>query len=83
MVSQQEALEALKGSMRTLVRILEELLDADDPRWATFGLNMPDADTTPAAPENLAANFAASASRTEGNGSALGSRKLESNGARH
>ena len=52
------ALEALKGSMRMLVRILDELLDADDPRWATFGLNMPDADTTPAAPINLTANFA-------------------------
>ena len=52
------ALEALKGSMRMLVSILDELLAADDPRWATFGLNMPDADTTPAAPENLVANFA-------------------------
>ncbi len=52
------ALEALKGSMRMLVRILEELLDADDTRWTTFGLNIPDADTTPAAPTNLTANFA-------------------------
>ena len=52
------ALEALKGSMRMLVRILDELLEANDPRWATFGLNMPDADTTPAAPINLTANFA-------------------------
>ena len=52
------ALEALKGSMRMLVRILDELLDADDPSWATFGLNMPDAETTPVAPINLTANFA-------------------------
>ncbi len=52
------ALETLKGSMRMLVRILDELLDADDPRWTTFGLNIPDADTTPAAPTNLTANFA-------------------------
>ena len=56
--SRDAALEALKGSMRMLVRILDEMLDADDPRWTTFGLNMPDADTTPAAPENLTANFA-------------------------
>ena len=52
------ALEALKGSMRMLIRILDELLEADDPRWASFGLNMPDAETTPAAPKNLVANFA-------------------------
>ena len=52
------ALEALKGSMRMLIRILDELLEADDPRWETFGLNRPDAETTPAAPTNLTANIA-------------------------
>ena len=52
------ALEALRGSMRMLIRILEELLAPDDPRWATFGLNMPAADVTPAAPTNLTANIA-------------------------
>lgn len=41
-----------------LIRILEELLAPDDPRWTTFGLNMPAADVTPAAPTNLTANIA-------------------------
>lgn len=44
--------------MRMLIRILDELLETDDPRWATFGLNRPDADTTPAAPKNLTVNIA-------------------------
>ena len=52
------ALETLRGSMRMLVRILDELLAADDPRWTTFGLNLPDADTTPAAPEHVTASLA-------------------------
>ena len=52
------ALEALKGSMRMLVRILDGLLAADDPRWAAFGLNIPDADVTPAAPANLTVSLA-------------------------
>ena len=52
------AMETLTRAMRLLVGILDELLAADDPRWATFGLNIPDADTTPAAPINLTANIA-------------------------
>ena len=56
--AREAALEALKSSMRMLVRILDELLDADDPRWTTFGLNIPDSDTTPAAPENVTVNLA-------------------------
>ncbi len=51
-------LEDLKGSMRMLIRILNELLAADDPRWEAFGLNMPDSDTTPATPANLTVNIA-------------------------
>ena len=50
--------ESLTGSMRMLIRILDGVLAADDPRWTTFGLNIPDADTTPAAPRNLTATFA-------------------------
>lgn len=52
------ALEDLKGSMRMLIRILDELLAVDDPRWEAFGLNRPDSDTTPAAPKNLTVNIA-------------------------
>lgn len=48
----------LTDAMRMLIRILDGLLAADDPRWTTFGLNIPDADTTPAAPLNLTANIA-------------------------
>ncbi len=52
------AQETLTVAMRMLVRILDGLLAADDSRWMTFGLNIPDADTTPAAPLNLTVTFA-------------------------
>ena len=51
------ALVDLTDSMRMLIRILDGLLAVDDPRWTTFGLNIPDSDTTPAAPINLSANI--------------------------
>ncbi len=52
------ALADLQGGMRMLIGILDQMLAPDDSRWATFGLNMPGADVTPAAPENLTVNFA-------------------------
>ena len=52
------ALAELQSGMRMLIGILDQLLGADDPRWETFGLNRPEADVTPAAPENLTVNFA-------------------------
>lgn len=58
LAARDTALEALKGSMRMLTRILDELLAADDPRWTAFGLNIPDSDVTPAAPTNLTVNIA-------------------------
>jgi fibronectin type III domain protein len=38
---------ALRSLMRTVINILNETLDANDPRWDTFGLNRPGSDTTP------------------------------------
>lgn len=58
MDARDAALAALTGSMRMLIRILDELLAPEDPRWATFGLNVPDADVTPAAPQNLTVSIA-------------------------
>ena len=51
--AREAALADVTDAMRMLIRILDGLLDADDPRWATFGLNEPGAVTTPAAPTNL------------------------------
>ena len=49
------AIEALRGTMRVLIGILEDKLAPDDARWADFGLNQPAADTTPAAPIGVTA----------------------------
>ncbi len=43
----------LTTQMRMLVRILEGLLAANDPRWKDFGLNMPSANTTPGQPQDV------------------------------
>jgi hypothetical protein len=51
--AREAALSALTDSMRMLIRILDGLLEANDPRWLTFGLNEPASTTTPAAPANL------------------------------
>lgn len=53
MKNREAALSDLKDSMRMLIRILDGLLDADDPRWKTFGLNEPASETTPGVPTNL------------------------------
>ena len=47
--------EELRGTMRVLIGILNDKLAANDARWADFGLNLPAADTTPAAPIGLTA----------------------------
>jgi len=51
---------ALAYEMRLLIQILTKLLGPDDPRWNTFGLNMPSANTTPGQPVNVAASLDAS-----------------------
>ncbi len=40
-------------NMRMLIGILKGLLSPADPRWASFGLNIPSTRTTPAAPQNV------------------------------
>ena len=44
---------ALSGQMRMLIDILKRLLSATDPRWETFGLNIPATPTTPGIPQNV------------------------------
>lgn len=41
--------------MSTVVANLDKKLEADDPRWLAFGLQLPSTDTTPAAPTGLRA----------------------------
>lgn len=48
---------ALTDTMRALVRILSFSLDGEDPRWLAFGLQMPDANTTPGQPVNVVAHI--------------------------
>jgi hypothetical protein len=51
------AKRALMSMMRALLKILGASLAADDPRWQTFGFNMPAADTTPGQPQNVTASL--------------------------
>jgi hypothetical protein len=51
------AFEALTGMMRSLIRILEGTLAADDPRWLAFGLNMPATPATPGQPVDVTAEL--------------------------
>lgn len=53
--SRASAKAELVTLMRMLIQILGGLLEANDPRWMAFGLNMPSADTTPGKPVNVAA----------------------------
>ena len=53
--ARETAIEELRGTMRVLIGILDDKLTPDDSRWADFGLNLPAADTTPAAPIGLTA----------------------------
>lgn len=45
--------EALVGLVRTVIAVLKRTLEPLDPRWTTFGLNKPGADTTPGQPADL------------------------------
>lgn len=47
------AWSTLTGTMKALIRILEATLKDNDPRWLTFGLQMPSAIVTPGKPLNL------------------------------
>lgn len=47
------AYAALTGTMRALVSILTATLAKDDPRWLTFGLDMPSTNTTPGQPTDV------------------------------
>ena len=44
---------ALTGKMRMLIDILKGILSATDPRWETFGLNIPATPTTPGVPQHV------------------------------
>jgi hypothetical protein len=50
------ASDALTSSMRLLVGVLAELLNADDTRWLDFGLSIPASISTPGAPLGLSAS---------------------------
>ncbi len=54
------AYETLATDMRTVIKNLSEILEANDPRWLAFGLNMPGADVTPSQPINVTATVDAS-----------------------
>jgi len=49
---------ALVEMMRQLIRILDGTLAKSDPRWESFGLNLPSAKTTPGKPVNVTATVA-------------------------
>lgn len=51
------AWQALTGTMRSLVRILQGSLGKNDPRWLDFGLPMPGTPATPGKPVNLSAHL--------------------------
>ena len=50
------AYDKLTTVMRRLIKNLDGMLKADDPRWEQFGLNMPAAPTAPGQPVNLTAH---------------------------
>ena len=52
------AMKALRKRVRGLINELEEILADDDPRWETFGLNIP---ANPSAPEGIASLTATAA----------------------
>ncbi len=47
--------EALRAIMRSVIRFLDGTLSKTDPRWETFGLNIPATKTTPGAPQGVLA----------------------------
>lgn len=48
---------ALTDTMRALIKILTATLNAEDPRWLAFGLQMPATNTTPGKPVNVSAHL--------------------------
>ena len=52
-VARDAAVAALRNRMSGLLRELKQLLAPDDPRWETFGFNIPADQTLPDAPEGL------------------------------
>ena len=46
----------LEDAMWSLIRLLDATIADNDPRWLSFGLNMPSADTTPGQPLNVTAH---------------------------
>ncbi|MGB8170536.1 MAG: hypothetical protein WCF18_23740 [Chthoniobacteraceae bacterium] len=53
----QMAYDALVAVMRTLIKNLEGKLAKDDPRWLSFGLQMPGSISTPGKPVDLTAHL--------------------------
>jgi hypothetical protein len=53
----QSAYDTLVGTMRSLIKILAASMGGSDPRWNAFGLNQPDANTTPGKPMNVTAHL--------------------------
>ncbi|MDB6024858.1 MAG: hypothetical protein JWM68_1081 [Verrucomicrobiales bacterium] len=51
------AIRKLRTRLRGLANELEQLMDPLDERWLDFGFNMPGADETPDAPENVIATL--------------------------
>jgi Fibronectin type III domain len=52
-VVRDEAVRKLRTRMRGLICELDQLIDELDPRWLSFGFNMPGAPEVPAVPENV------------------------------
>ena len=46
----------LTVEMRDLIKLLSVAMEDNDPRWLSFGLNIPAAHTTPAQPQNVSAH---------------------------
>jgi hypothetical protein len=51
------AYATLTGTMRALIKILGATIEDNDPRWLTFGLQMPATNTTPGQPVNVTAHL--------------------------
>lgn len=51
------AFAALLAPEFTLLKVLEGVLAADDPRWLAFGLNIPGTPSTPGKPTNLQVTY--------------------------
>lgn len=54
--TRETAFNTLISKMRLLIGVLGELLNADDPRWLAFGLQIPASLVTPGQPQGLTAS---------------------------